>query len=270
MAAAQGDPSKQSLISRQIKELEDQLGFSLIDRSVKPYTLNQAGKDLELTVRKFINQMEQNVAHHTNQSEVITIAAGESVILWLLIPMIAKIPSVLHSQIRFRNMQSQQAVEAIIAVRADLAFHSNGHYQKSLIQKTVSSYRMCIIAKPDILSKRPKTSWNKLPNLPLVYIGGGGSTNKLIEQLTLSYPEGPYKSIECTSHNQVMEVTRQMPALGVVPVISTKKAKELGLNIINLQEFTEQEYSLTASWSSSTERKSPILQSIIKNLKLND
>jgi len=268
MAAANGDPSKQSLISRQIKELEEELGFALIDRSVKPHTLTQAGKDIEITVRQFQNGMDRQVAHHTKQQEIITIAAGESVILWLLLPIIAKMPKQLQSCIRFKNMQSKQAIDAVISERADLAFHSQVHQNNSLSQKSVSSYQMSVVTKDSTLSSKTSINWSKLPNLPLVHIGGGGSTNELIDKLVTSHPDGPYKFIECTSHNQVLESVQLMDVLGVVPKISSKKAKQLGLKIIDVQEFSEKKYTLTASWKQEKVRQNIPLQELLKKLKL--
>jgi DNA-binding transcriptional LysR family regulator len=57
MAAARGNPNRQSLYSRQLRELEGYFGAPLIDRSRTPHSLTDLGRQVERMARGFFRDM---------------------------------------------------------------------------------------------------------------------------------------------------------------------------------------------------------------------
>ena len=88
---ADGDPSRQSLISRQISELEAFFGTELTRRKGKGLELTEAGHQLARQTRLQFQGLADFKASCTGQPVEFQIAAGNSVIEWLLAPAMADI-----------------------------------------------------------------------------------------------------------------------------------------------------------------------------------
>src|SRR6266446_4547184 len=84
--AAKGDPAKQSLFSRQIKELEEFFGAELMRRKGRGVVLTSAGERLHAVAREQFAALSDFKAECRGQPLEIVIGAGESIIQWLLLP----------------------------------------------------------------------------------------------------------------------------------------------------------------------------------------
>src|SRR4051812_48478448 len=80
--AAQGDPTKQSLYSRQIKELEQFFGAELMRRKGRGIVLTTAGQRLHSIAREQFAALRDLKAECRAQPFEIVIGAGESFIQW--------------------------------------------------------------------------------------------------------------------------------------------------------------------------------------------
>src|SRR5512135_2493226 len=88
--AAKGDPAKQSLYSRQVKELEEFFGAELVRRKGRGIVLTDAGERLNAVAREcFASLLDFKAASKGLPMEVV-IGAGESVIAWLLMPRLTE------------------------------------------------------------------------------------------------------------------------------------------------------------------------------------
>lgn len=219
-AAAGGDPTRQSLISRQVRELEEALGVVLLDRQVRPRVLTPAGDDLMRCVREFAGDFENRIRQETGRGEIVRVGAGESVILWLLIPWFSRMKNAMNLQFEFSNMRSREALDAVASGRVDLAFHSGEHVRKDLETREMRNYGVRLVARPGVLAGRGVVSWSKLSALPLVFLAGRGGVASLIEGLVTGYPNGPVPWMRCTSHQQVLEVCRERKGVGLVPELA--------------------------------------------------
>jgi len=83
---ADGDPAKQSLYSRQIRELEQFFGVELTRRKGKGIELTEAGRDLARQTRLAFTGLSDFKASAAGVSTDIRIGSGNSVIEWMLIP----------------------------------------------------------------------------------------------------------------------------------------------------------------------------------------
>ncbi len=88
---ADGDPSRQSLISRQIGELEAFFGAELTRRKGKGLELTEAGRELARQVRLQFHGLTDFKADCARQPVEFRMAAGNSILEWLLAPAMARI-----------------------------------------------------------------------------------------------------------------------------------------------------------------------------------
>jgi len=87
--AADGDPGRMALYSRQIKELETFFGCELKRRFGKGIALTDAGRDLARLARAHLIGLDDFKRTVHAQPQRISIAAGNSVLEWLLLPHLA-------------------------------------------------------------------------------------------------------------------------------------------------------------------------------------
>lgn len=105
---ADGDPVRQSLISRQIGELEEFFGVELTRRRGKGIEATPAGLDLAARIRLHLQGLEDFKTAASDQPLEYRFAAGNSVIEWMLVPMLAelrkKVPGLLIHLFDERSM----------------------------------------------------------------------------------------------------------------------------------------------------------------------
>src|SRR5213080_2960431 len=82
--AAKGDATKQSLYSRQIKELEEFFGAELMRRKGRGIVLTPTGQRLLRMTREQFASLIDFKAECRGQPLEIVIGAGDSIIQWLL------------------------------------------------------------------------------------------------------------------------------------------------------------------------------------------
>src|ERR1700722_16330335 len=87
--AAGGDAGKQSLYSRQIKELETFFGAELKVRRGKGMVLTEAGRHLARLTRAHLIGLADFQRTARNMPQSISIGSGNSVIEWILVPHMA-------------------------------------------------------------------------------------------------------------------------------------------------------------------------------------
>src|SRR5688572_4142457 len=89
--AAKGDPAKQSLFSRQIKELEEFFGAELIRRKGRGISLTEAGARLNAIARECLTALSDFKSDCKGQPVELAIGAGDSLIQWVLLPRLDKL-----------------------------------------------------------------------------------------------------------------------------------------------------------------------------------
>ncbi len=120
MAAAGGNTNRQSLYSRQLRELEAFFGAPLIDRSRTPHSLTDLGRQVEKTVRGFISDLEGLVGASQSGRVPMVIGAGESVIQAILIPAFLAKGAPEGLKFVFRNLQGAAVLSGLRNRRLDI------------------------------------------------------------------------------------------------------------------------------------------------------
>ena len=118
--AADGDPNRQTLYSRQIKELEDFFGVELTRRRGHRLELTEAGRRLVDISRETFLQLEDFQGACEQQPLTVTVGGGDSVLQWLFLPRFGE----LHHQfpeveIQFRDLSTTEVARELCELRVD-------------------------------------------------------------------------------------------------------------------------------------------------------
>lgn len=118
--AAPRDPDRQSLFSRQIKELEAFFGAELFRREGRGLTITPLGDKIAQAARQHFRELEDILANTRPASAEFHIVAGNSILEWIVIPRLARLRETLPDiRFRFSDMRSAEIIEALRDHRAD-------------------------------------------------------------------------------------------------------------------------------------------------------
>lgn len=118
--AAQGDVTKQSQFSRQIKELESFFGVALTRRVGRRIEITDEGHWLALIVRRQFRELDDFRKTMAGRSVSVRIGTQGSILNWLLVPRIRAITEALgNATIEMEPMRTMDVVRAVADGRID-------------------------------------------------------------------------------------------------------------------------------------------------------
>lgn len=174
--AANGDASRQSLLSRQVKDLEDFFGTELIRRSGRGIELTDKGRELAAATREALSALSEFRDSCEAGRQSYTIGAGQALLQWLALPALIKLRKRLPDvDFTIENLRTQEVVDGINELKTDFGLiRSNavGPRQESAPLGTMT-YALFVPRK--LLSVPPRTGWRMvLDKAPLATLDSDG------------------------------------------------------------------------------------------------
>ena len=225
---AGGDPAKQSLYSRQVRELEQFFGVELTRRKGKGIEVTEQGRELARQVRAHLQSLTDFKRACVGQPIEFRIASGNSVVEWLLVPNMDKLTAEAPStRFSFQNMRTADIVKGLkehsidfgilrkSAVVAPLKFHSIGQIGYALFA-------------PAAWAKEKENATTVLKQRP-VAISAGGEFNKRFQECCEKVKLTPNLRFSCASFTQVAELVRTGHAVALLPEMAEPNLRESGV-----------------------------------------
>ena len=262
-AATGNNPNKQSLYSRQIKELESFLGIYLLDRDSRPSPVSEQGLQLVRIVQNYLTALDDYVAHCQDQPTRIVVGAGESLIQWALIPKVLPrlrkhLPD---ANVVFLNCRTQAIIDALQSGEIDVGFVRKNAVPRSL--KTVGSipmeYRLFVPKKLRIKFKSPVT-FKKMGDLPLALLEGSGEFRSKIDQLVARSGVEPNVVAECSSWTQLALLVARKECGAILPSFASAQLDKASTGSYKLEGFKEFERNLCFAWSPKRAEIRPVVE----------
>ncbi len=262
-AATGNNPNKQSLYSRQIKELESFLGIDLLDRDSRPSPVSEQGLQLVRIVQNYLTALDDYVAHCQDQPTRIVIGAGESLIQWALIPeVLPRLRKHLpDANVVFLNCRTQAIIDALQSGEIDVGFVRKNAVPRSL--KTVGSipmeYRLFVPKKLRIKFKSPVT-FKKMGDLPLALLEGSGEFRSKVDELADRSGVKPNVVAECSSSTQLALLVAQKECGAILPSFAGTQLDETSTDSYTLEGFKELERTMCFAWSPKRAEIRPVVE----------
>lgn len=185
--AAEGLFISQPAVSKAVRELEAQLGLTLVDRSARPIALTAAGAVLLAHARR-IFASERAAAQALSdlrdlEAGSLTIGASSTVGIYLLPPLIAafhrRYPGV---RLRLDIGNTQQVVEHLHSAPLDIAFVEGPVEDTEVARTPWREDELVVIAPPDHPFVRAEAlTLPRLLEAPLVLREPGSGTREVVE-----------------------------------------------------------------------------------------
>ncbi len=219
--AAGGDPVRVSLISRQLRELEEFFEVELVAKRGKGLVLTAEGKQLAGLIREQFNSLEDFGNRAKGENVRLSLGGSGTILQWLVVPRLA--PDVLPG-ISFDLLHESEPdmVEHLQDGRLDLAILS-----KQSLGRQFATYPLGVMEYALYLPKlmgEAKNFRNGLRKFPLALPMGG----KLREAI-LSYSGGILNtSLGTTGYSNAIAAVKGGRYAAVLPILA---AAELGNDV---------------------------------------
>jgi len=219
--AASGDLSRQALMSRQIRELEEFFETELTFRSGKTLAISPSGKRLALLIREQFQDLSDFHLEQKKQAKSFSVGAGASVLEWLVVPAAAKIRRALgNPSLQLSSQRSRDLVEHIRDGRLDYAVVREDAIPEGLPRLPITQvkFHVCVSRKlvgPQIKSRLDDLSY--LQTIPFAAMAAGGQLDRNFRQAMAENSRTFSPAFECDSLLQVRELIIQGACAGLLP-----------------------------------------------------
>lgn len=256
---ADGDPARQSLISRQIRELEEFFGAELTRRKGKGLQLTDAGEELARQIRFQFRGLSDFKRSAANQPLEYKFGANNSVIEWLLIPALESIEQRIEGiHVHLLDTRSRDIIHGLIDHRFDF-----GIVRKSAV---VAPLKYAPLGKITYALYEPAV-WGNLPRKPEKLAVTEGS--EFLKELTRAV-ESRKKPLTathlCTNFSQAAQLVRLGIAAAILPTISEKFLGEVAKRI-ELPWLKKYRRDICVAWHERLLETRPKAKELLEELK---
>ncbi len=234
-AVAQGDASRQALLSRQIKELETFFAVKLTRRAGRGLELTDAGRDLARRTRDAFRLWEDYKEGYAGHKRRLSIGASGSVLEWLLIPALSKLKQE-NFDLRVVGGRTAQLAQQLEDGELDFAILRDNALTARLTGDVIGSFGYRLWVPNKLLPKGAKGSLDLLAEIPIALSAGGTFRQKLGEILAARGIELSV-GVETTSFAQALEALRTKSFAAILPEFANTHLGEKQFAVFDLPEL---------------------------------
>jgi DNA-binding transcriptional LysR family regulator len=226
--AAGGEPVRQSQYSRQIKELQEFFGVPLVRREGRGLVLTEAGAELHRRARAQLAALADFRAEMARRPVTLTVAAGESLLRWRLLPRLPAVSRRLpETRFRFLNLPTREAFARLRADTVDLAVVRADEEAKAFATRSLGELPFSWFV-PRAWEARSARSFKALSALPLAVLEGRGRHREQLAALAERTGVALNFRLELPSFPLVAQAVRSGQYAGILPGIARE---ELGPDV---------------------------------------
>jgi DNA-binding transcriptional LysR family regulator len=183
--AANDDLGRQSRLSHHVRELSEYFGIELTEKAGRSVKLTAAGRSLVQITREHFQALQAFRSRGAGAVPQIHIAAGDSLLQWLLVPAIGRIREP-NNLLRFTlsSLRTKDIVEQLNERRIDLGLLRTNAVDKPLKHVAIYEQTYAIFVPQRLLPARGMlTVRAALLDCPHASIGGDGQLLKQLGEL---------------------------------------------------------------------------------------
>ncbi|MEI6279094.1 MAG: LysR family transcriptional regulator [Verrucomicrobiota bacterium] len=256
-----GDSSRQSLMSRQIRELESFFGVELVRRKGRGLEITEAGRELAAIGRQNFNGLADYAARCRGREWSVRIVASNSIAQWLLLPRLKTVADA-QPNVKFEifHEQTREMVAGTREGTYDVAFVRKDALAPGLKHAVLGEIGHSLFIPVSIAKKAPKSVGDALATVPMALPIGGWMREK-IERMAGARPFRV--TLACTSYLQAAEAVRAGMCAAVLPDTALSSLQGQRLHRLPLPD----RFTLCLAWTPRNVDTRPALGELIATLK---
>lgn len=261
-AVAKGDPSRQSQLSRQIRDLEEFFGVELMRRAGRGLTLTPEGRELAALGREHFKALSDYTARMRGSEWRASIVASNTAIQWLLLPHLPELTR-RHPDIHF-ELHHQQTREMVTGTREgtyDLGVVRKDALIPGLDHARIATMTYSLLIPKSLTPRKPSSLAKALESAPLA-LPIGGKLRSSLEATMEKAGKTLRVVLGCSSYLQAFHLLRDEQCAVALP--------GLALRELDLAEFHQLPITppvhLVLAWTPRNAETRPALRHLIDSI----
>ena len=238
-AAVGDDPVRQSLASRQLKELSEYTGTDLYRRSGRTIEMTEAGQLLSEIGNDFFRKLESFLHTVRNLPQKFSLGVGDSIFQWQILPKMKSFAQILpKTQLISYSYSTADIIQKVESRTLDAGIvRKSAVHQQDLICETIGEIRYRLFV-PLNLNKDTSTR-NIIPSisqLPFCTLTGDGEYAKAMSTF-LSAFNGTF-AFNCSSMTQMYAAVQSGQYAAILPEKASTGLSSSVVKAYTLPELT--------------------------------
>jgi len=249
VTAAGPDPNRQSLFSRQLKELEKALGTTLFDRVGKTLQLNENGRRVVLAAHTFFGSLDDVMNAAVDAAETVMLGANEAVLRWLVMPHLGELMSG-EPPLRFevRSLPTEVALREIRTGRIDLAIIRTEAITEDLQSELIAPIQHVFAVPRTLLRTKEGAEVFEGHPIPFAELGGDPFFAKTARTTATALGLNLRPIIQVESFSLLMSAVETGTAAAFLPTIAARSLPEQRFAQVSAEQMREMNRSLSLVW----------------------
>lgn len=221
--AAKGDSNRQTLYSRQVKELEQFFEVELFQRKGRTVILSPHGKQLYSLLCEYFSALEDFSEGCSGDLGSYTIGAGDSVIQWSLLPRLNELQACMgKADLTFKNLRSAEIIDGVEKGTIDFGIVRSDAATSRLASREVGAFQFSLF-HPIVESAEGLDEAGLLSHFPFAGMEGGGNYQEHLDQLIASHGIIMKTSVSCSSFPMMAKAVRTLDMAAILPDIAAEE-----------------------------------------------
>jgi DNA-binding transcriptional LysR family regulator len=267
--AAPDSPTRQTLYSRQLKELSECFGVQLVRRQGRELKLTAVGGELARIARETFGSLTDFERRCVNQPFSVVVGGGDSVLQWLLLPSLGVVQSQVSSaQFSLRNLRTDDIVEGLLDATLDVGLLREDAVPPTLKRARLLKLHYAILAPRGQLSKGEQSDWRQvLENVPLIGPNQGGQWTRRLSQLAERDKLRLNFRAMCESFPQACRAVLSGAYAAILPAIAQVDLDERRFLRVDWPALRSESRNIAIAWNPRTLRIRPGLQNVVERVR---
>jgi DNA-binding transcriptional LysR family regulator len=243
-----------------MRELEEFFGVELKRRQGNRFAITEAGRRLAQLTRAHLAGLEDFRRDAKHLPRELTMAAGNSVLEWLILPKVVSFQQALpNTSLRFISERSGTIVSRLIDMTIDIGVVREDALRSPLRSKRLSAFGYSLFV-PVHLAKGilPKNLKNRIAKIPIATSMGGQFREMLMN--TAAQAEWRLNvAVSCSSFTQAACAMRSSACAAVLPDIAAPDITNSHVVQIALPFLRRKQRQLSVAWNPRLAEVRPLL-----------
>jgi DNA-binding transcriptional LysR family regulator len=248
---APGDSVRQSQYSRQLRELSEFFGCEVARRRGRLLKLTAQGERLADLAREHLRALGDFRAECRAESVDYTIAAGDSLLQWLVIPRLGAFATRKQTA-RFAtvNLRTKDIVQQLIEGRIDFGIIRDDAVTNELKSAPLGELTFVAVVPAALVKTSRKPTLKEIfAELPVAAQTTDGQFTQRLREIAAELKVEFRPSLACQSFPQTMSAARSGAFVAFVPKLALTELSEKSHLIVDAEPLKKLRRRLVLAWS---------------------
>lgn len=261
----------QSAMSHSIRDLENELGIKLFDRTTREVFLTQEGQYLSGELRRLMGELEATFSNAWSRGEqhsgLVHVATSPTISAGIMPHCIKKlINKYPQINVMIHDQVQKQTIQKVVNGEVDFGVIVEPSTPSDLHTETFMEEPFCLILPPTHkLARQKKVEWGRLKNQDLVLLDDSSGSRSLIDNALIRNGVTPHVVQELGHVATIFRILESGIGVSIIPQIASSAVEKLGLVCRPLYPTENRKLQLARRHNRSLSPAASVVWNMIQN-----